>query len=89
MRESVLRDLASQAATDPDFVRRVRRDPAGTLARHGYHLTDEEMRMVEDLWRQTSAMTTPSWRRHSIPWANTLRSWRAWSRPSTSCCRGG
>jgi hypothetical protein len=38
-------------------VRRVRRDLAGTLARHGYHLTDEEMRMVEDLRWQTSAMT--------------------------------
>ena len=57
MRESVLRNLATQAAIDPDFLRRVRQDPAGTLTRHGYHLTDEEMRMVEDLRRQTSAMT--------------------------------
>ncbi len=57
MRESVLRGLASQAATDPDFLRRVRQDPAGTLARHGYRLTGEEMRMVEDLRRRTSAMT--------------------------------
>lgn len=57
MRESVLRDLARQATTDPDFLRRARRDPAGTLARHGYHLTGEEMRMVEGLRRQTSAMT--------------------------------
>jgi hypothetical protein len=57
MRESVLRDLATQAAIDPDFLRRVRQDPAGTLARRGYHLTGEEMRMVEGLRRQTSAMT--------------------------------
>jgi hypothetical protein len=57
MRESVLRDLASQAATDPDFLRQARRDPEGTLARYGYHLTAEEMRMVEDLRRRTSAMT--------------------------------
>ena len=57
MRESVLRDLASQAAMDPDFLRQARRDPAGTLALYGYHLTAEEMRMVEDLRRQTSAMT--------------------------------
>ena len=34
-----------------------RRNPAGTLARHGYNLTGEEMRMVEDLRLQTSAMT--------------------------------
>jgi hypothetical protein len=57
MRESVLRDLASQATTDPDFLRQARQDPVGTLARRGYHLTDEEMRMVENLRRQTSAMT--------------------------------
>jgi hypothetical protein len=57
MRESVLRDLASQAATDLDFLRQVREDLAGTLARHGYRLTAEEMQMVEELRRQTSAMT--------------------------------
>ncbi len=57
MRENVLRDLARQAATDPDFLRQARRDLGGTLARYGYNLTAEEMRMVEDLRRQTSAMT--------------------------------
>jgi hypothetical protein len=57
MRESVLRNLASQAATDPDFLRQARQDLAGSLARHGYLLTSEEMRMVEDLRRQTSKMT--------------------------------
>ena len=57
MRESALRDLARQAATDPDFLRQARRDLGGTLVRYGYHLTGEEMRMVEDLRRQTSAMT--------------------------------
>jgi hypothetical protein len=57
MRESVLRDLASQAATDPHFLRQARQDPAGTLARYGYHLTAEEMRMVEVLRRRTSAIT--------------------------------
>jgi len=29
MRESVLSNLASQAATDPDFLRRVRQDSVG------------------------------------------------------------
>ncbi|MDF2701925.1 MAG: Ribosomally synthesized peptide [Rubrobacteraceae bacterium] len=43
MRESVLVDLARQAATDPEFLRQARRDPAGTLARYGYQLTAEEM----------------------------------------------
>ena len=57
MREGVLRDLASQAAANLDFMRRMRQDPAGILARYGYRLTDEEMRMVEDLRRQTSKMT--------------------------------
>jgi hypothetical protein len=84
MRESVLRDLASQAATDPDFVRRVRRDPAGTLARHGYHLTDEEMRMVEDLRWQTSAMTNEELARMLV---SGLRA-RSGSRPALPRWRG-
>jgi hypothetical protein len=57
MRENVLRDLASRAATDPDFLRQARRDLRGTLARHGFRLTDEEMRTVERLREQTSTMT--------------------------------
>jgi hypothetical protein len=56
MRESILRDLARQATTDPNFLRQARRDLAGTLARYGYHLSEEEMQMVENLRRQTSAM---------------------------------
>ncbi len=46
MRENVLRDLASRAATDPNFLRQSRQDLQGTLARHGYRLTDEETRLV-------------------------------------------
>ena len=57
MRENVLRDLASRAATDPDFLRQARRDLRGTLARHGYRLTDEELRLVEGLRRQTAGVT--------------------------------
>jgi hypothetical protein len=57
MRENVLRNLASRAATDPDFLRQARRDLRGTLARHGYRLTDEELRLVEGLRRQTAGMT--------------------------------
>jgi hypothetical protein len=57
MRENVLRELASQAATDPNFLRQVRQDLQGTLARHGYRLTDEEARLVEGLRQQTASMT--------------------------------
>ena len=57
MRENVLRDLASRAATDPTFLRRARLDLQGTLARHGYHLTGEERSLVEGLRRQTASMT--------------------------------
>jgi hypothetical protein len=57
MRENVLRDLASRAATDPNFLRQVRQDLQGTLARHGYRLTDEEARLVEGLRQQTASMT--------------------------------
>lgn len=57
MRENILRELASRAARDPDFLRQVRQDLGGTLARHGYGLTHEEMRLVEDLRRRTASMT--------------------------------
>jgi hypothetical protein len=57
MRENLLRDLASRAATDPTFLRRARQDLQGTLARHGFHLTDEERSLVEGLRRQTASMT--------------------------------
>ena len=57
MRDNVLRDLASRAATDPEFLRRARQDLEGTLVRHGYHLTAEEMRRVESLRRQTAGMS--------------------------------
>jgi hypothetical protein len=57
MRENVLRDLASRAATDLTFLRRARHDLQGTLARHGYHLTEEERSLVEGLQRQTASMT--------------------------------
>ena len=54
MRESVLSDLASRAATDLEFLRRARKDLEGTLARNGYHLTEEELRLVEGLRRRTA-----------------------------------
>ena len=57
MRETVLSDLASRAATDPEFLRLARKDLEGTLARHGYHLTEGELRLVEDLRRQTTRMS--------------------------------
>ena len=57
MRENVLRDLASRAATEPTFLRQARQDLQGTLAGFGYDLTLEELRLVEDLRRRTAAMS--------------------------------
>jgi hypothetical protein len=57
MRADVLRNLASHAVTDPTFLRQARQDLQGTLARHGYRLTDEEARLVEGLRQQTTSMT--------------------------------
>lgn len=56
MRESVLRDLAEKAAVDPEFLGDARRDLVGTLDRHGYDLTTEEMEAVENLGRLTSVV---------------------------------
>jgi hypothetical protein len=60
LRENVLRDLASRASKDPEFLRQARKDLEGTLARHGYRLTGEEMRPVERLRRQTVEMSGES-----------------------------
>ena len=57
MRETLLRGLASRAAKDPEFLRRVRKDPKGTLIEYGYHLTTEEMRLVESLQQQSAGMS--------------------------------
>jgi hypothetical protein len=57
LREKVLRDLASRATTDAEFLKRARRNLEGTLARFGYELTPEELRLVEDLRRRTAAMS--------------------------------
>jgi hypothetical protein len=57
MRVNVLRDLASRAAADSGFLQQARQDLQGTLTRHGYRLTNEERRLVEDFLGQTSAMT--------------------------------
>ena len=54
VRENVLRELASRAATDPEFLERAREDLQGTLARYGYHLTDEEMQLVSNLRRRST-----------------------------------
>jgi hypothetical protein len=57
LRENVLRDLPNRAATDPEFLGRARKDLEGTLARYGYRLTGEEMRLVEDLRHRTVRMS--------------------------------
>jgi hypothetical protein len=57
LREKVLRNLASRAATDAWFLRQARRDLERTLVRFGYDLTLEELRLVEGLRRQTAGMS--------------------------------
>ncbi len=57
MRANILRGLASQASKDSEFLMRARKDLEGTLIRYGYHLTPEEMRLVEGLRRQTAGMS--------------------------------
>ncbi len=58
MRENVLRELASRAAKDPEFLRRARKDLESTLAQSGYHLTGDELRLVKGFQRQTAGMST-------------------------------
>jgi hypothetical protein len=57
LREKVLRDLASRAATDAGFLKQARRDLQGTLAGFGYDLTLEELRLVEYLRRRAAALS--------------------------------
>lgn len=86
MRENILRDLASLAVKDPAFLRRARKDLEETLARYGYHLTEEEVRLVESLRRQTAGMSDEELartlaaglqgRRGSPPAQPTAPSWR-------------
>ena len=56
MRESILRDLAQKAATDPEFLHRARKDLEGTLAHHGFDLTPDELKTVQDLQRRTAVL---------------------------------
>ncbi len=56
MRENLLRDLAIRAATDPEFLAKVRQDARGTFARYGYDLTEEDLRSVKDLRRRTAGI---------------------------------
>jgi hypothetical protein len=58
VRENVVRELASRAAKDPEFLRRARKDLESTLAQYGYHLTGEELRLVKNFQRQTVGMST-------------------------------
>jgi hypothetical protein len=58
MREILLRELASRAAKDPEFLRRARKDLEGTLAQYGYYLTGDELRLLKGFQRQTAGMST-------------------------------
>ena len=57
MRENVLSDLTGRAATESTFLKQARRDLEGTLARLGYELTREELRLVEGFRRRTARMS--------------------------------
>ena len=57
LREIVLRDLAIRAATDTESLGRARKDLEVTLARYGYRITTEELRVVEDLRRRAAGMS--------------------------------
>ena len=49
MREDVLSSLAGRAARDPRFLGQMRKDLEATLARYGYDLTDEELRVLKNV----------------------------------------
>lgn len=57
MREKVLREVAARAGRDPGFLRGMREDPEGTLARYGYNLTGGELGLVEGLKDRTAGMS--------------------------------
>lgn len=56
MREDVLRSLASRAVSDRAFLSGLRKDPRGTLAAHGYDLSQGELAAVLDLQRRTAGL---------------------------------
>ena len=58
VRENVLRELASRAAKDPEFLRRARKDLESTLGQYGFYLTGDELRLVKGFQRQTAGMST-------------------------------
>ena len=57
MRANILRGLASQASKNAEFLRQARKDLEGALIRYGYHLTPEEMQLVEGFRWQTAGMS--------------------------------
>jgi hypothetical protein len=57
MREEVLRSLAGRAARDPRFLGLMRKDLEATLAQYGYEITDEELRVLKNVQRQTAGMS--------------------------------
>ncbi len=84
MREKVLRDLASRAATDAGFLKQARRDLEGTLAGFGYDLSLEELRLVDDLRRRTAAMSDEELDPYAGQWPP-----RAYRRPAGTTCGPG
>jgi hypothetical protein len=58
LREYVVRELASRAAKDPEFLRQARKNLESTLAQYGYHLAGDELRLVKGFQRQTAGMST-------------------------------
>lgn len=98
MRENLLRGLARRAATDPEFLRGVRENTKATLARYGYDLTGEELRLVEELRRRTALMSDGDLarmlaggleRRAGAPPARPAAPGRGGSRPARPARPGG
>jgi hypothetical protein len=57
MREDALRSLAGRAARDPRFLGLMRKDLEAALAQYGYDITDEELRVLKNVQRQTAGMS--------------------------------
>ena len=57
MLEDVLREMTRRAVRDPDFLRQARQNLEDTLARFGYRLSGEELRLVEGLHGRTAMMS--------------------------------
>ncbi len=49
--------MAGRAAREPRFLGQMRKDLESTLAQYGYDITDEELRVLKNVQRQTAGMS--------------------------------